>query len=291
MSRVRLGTFFAAQGWYPADPEMCSAEIRRMEQGLSDSEKRPAEGWIGGVVPHAGWMFSGRLAFHVFREIARAAPEPVERIVLFGGHLGPGSRGWILTHGTWPTPLGDVPVDAEFAGRLAQESPRGFLAVGPDGYEPDNTIELQMPFIRHCFPEAKVVALGVPARREGWKIGELAEKLAEELGGRTAFVGSTDLTHYGPNYGFAPAGYGPDAVAWVREENDRLSVDRIASLDPEGLVATALERHNACCPGAAASALAAGRQAGRERAMVLEYATSADVHPGPSFVGYVAAVF
>jgi len=47
----------------------------------------PKEVW-GGVVPHAGWYFSGKLAARVFHTL-KSMKKP-EVVVLFGGHLGPG---------------------------------------------------------------------------------------------------------------------------------------------------------------------------------------------------------
>jgi AmmeMemoRadiSam system protein B len=56
-------------------------------------------------------------------------------------------------------------------------------------------------------------------------------------------------------------------------------------------MAEALENQNACCPGAAATAIEAGRRLGAKEAESLSYATSHDRSPGESFVGYVGIVF
>ena len=62
-------------------------------------------------------------------------------------------------------------------------------------------------------------------------------------------------------------------------------------MDPEGVINEAVTRHNACCGGAAATAIAAAKALGAEHAESIAYATSYDKSPGNSFVGYVGIVF
>jgi AmmeMemoRadiSam system protein B len=63
------------------------------------------------------------------------------------------------------------------------------------------------------------------------------------------------------------------------------------ALDPERIIREGLENQNACCAGAAATAIAAGKQLGATKAEKIVYATSYDKSPGDSFVGYVGIVF
>ena len=289
MQEVVGSDFFSRQGWYPSTRTGCVSTIETCiaEPFMTDEE---AGGLVGGVVPHAGWMFSGELACHVFQTLAQGGG--VDRVVVFGSHMAPKSRAWILGDGVWKTPLGGIEGDPEFAKALAESVP-GLKPslLGHDGYEPDNTIELQMPLLKHFLPDARFVVAGVPASPEGVEMGAKAAELAKERGGRTVVVGSTDLTHYGFNYGFTPVGTGEEAVHWVKNENDRKSVDAVERMDAEGLLEEGLKRHNACCPGAASAALAAGRAMGAKKARILAYRTSYDIRPSSSFVGYVAAVF
>ena len=293
MEMVRYSDFFAHQGWYPGSKGACLAAIGDFEDYYAgmNPPSPPSGQWHGGVVPHAGWVFSGRLAFRVF-QVLSVLEGRVGRIVLFGGHLSPKSSGWILSHGVWKTPLGEVRTDADFSEALAARCGLDtFYVVGPGEYEPDNTIELQLPFVRHFFPGVSIVVAGVPASEEGRRIGATAAELARNDELATLFVGSTDLTHYGPNYGFLDHGLGRDAVDWVRKVNDRKALDAFQALDPQALLQGALENKNACCPGAAAAAMTAGRTLGASRGEILEYATSYDVRPDMSFVGYAAVGF
>lgn len=286
MSTVEKGTFFAEQGWYPGREAACR---KRIVEFLTERPPARAVGRLhGGIVPHAGWTFSGALACQVFATLAGSGATP-ETVILLGGHLGPGSGSWIITRGTWPTVLGDLAIDEELATAIAAGA--GLKPTLPDRYQPDNTIELQLPFVRYFFPEARLVAAGVPASGRAVDVGRHAVSAARDLGRDVVAIGSTDLTHYGPNYGFSPQGSGPKAVRWVKETNDRRATDLMQALEAETLRVEALEQHFCCCPGATAAALSAARELGAEKGDLLDTLTSYDVHPGSSFVGYAAVVF
>jgi len=287
MDAVKRGDYFAKQGWYPAQDEACGWQIQKFLEAAATLEL-PLDRFRCGIVPHAGWMFSGELAALTIGALARHAVE-VDTVVLLGGHLGPGSPSWILTDGRWPTPVGTLEVDRELAQVVARET--GWASMGPADYQPDNTIELQMPILRHCFPDSRLVAAGVPATPDSGKAGEAVVRAAAVLGRDVVVIGSTDLTHYGPNYGFSPAGSGEDAVRWVKQENDARAVELMVSLDPETLVREALEKHFCCCPGSTAATLGAARAFGLTKGHVLSTRTSYDVRPADSFVGYAAVVF
>jgi hypothetical protein len=287
METVTRGEFFAAQGWYPAQDEACGWQISRLLEGL-DRASLPERRLRCGIVPHAGWMFSGGLAAQAIGALARHGAL-VDTVVLFGGHLGPGAAGWVLRHGRWPTPVGSLEVDAELAGVLAEKT--GWEPIGPADYRPDNTLELQMPLLRHCFGDSRLVAAAVPADPDSSAAGTAVVEAAAALGRDIVVIGSTDLTHYGPNYGFSPAGSGAEAVRWVKEVNDARAVELMVGLDPETLLPEALDKHFCCCPGATIATLGAARALGLPQGHVLATLTSYDIRPGASFVGYAAVVF
>lgn len=293
MKTVKNSAHFARQGWYPEEEAPCKRAIRKFLEEEKPSNSDEMNNLRAGIVPHAGWDFSGGPAARVFK--ALSSGDSVRRVVLFGGHMGPESRGWILMEGIWETPVGPIEQDAEFAEKLASLAGKGFSKIGPDDYRPDNTIELQLPFIGCILEGAKVVVAGVPAAHHGLELGRCAAEAAIGIDGdkaeqRTVVVGSTDLTHYGLNYGFMERGLGKDAVTWVKQENDARALKHIRDLDAREFLDDALKSHNACCPGAAGAAISAAKAMGSEEGLILEYFTSYDVHPGPSFVGYGAAV-
>jgi AmmeMemoRadiSam system protein B len=136
----------------------------------------------------------------------------------------------------------------------------------------------------------RIVAIGVAPTSQSIEIGQAVADYAVHNGKSLKVIGSTDLTHYGRNYGFSPKGSGPQALAWVRDENDRRVIDAIQSLLPEQVIREGLQNQNACCVGAVSAAMAAARHMGATRAHAVRYATSYDKSPGDSFVGYAGIV-
>jgi AmmeMemoRadiSam system protein B len=247
----------------------------------------PAGDLVGGIVPHAGWVYSGRLAANVIRVLSERSR--ADTIILFGGHLGRGMKPVIMAGGEWETPLGNIAVDAELAVPLLAAF--RFIEQSPEDHDEDNTIELQLPFIKHYFPAAKVVAIGAPPEDVSFSIAEALVKAAGALGRRIIAVGSTDMTHYGPNYGMTSNGVGAEAVRWVKDVNDKKAVELMTALDAAGVREEALRRHNACCMGAASTAVHLAKLLGATKGELLDYYTSYDVSPNASFVGYAGIVF
>jgi AmmeMemoRadiSam system protein B len=272
--------------WYPSGSRSCMDQIHRfMETGKDLAVSIPAP--VGGIVPHAGWIYSGRIACNVIHRLAQSAQPDV--VVLFGMHLHSGSARYMMPAGQWETPFGPMTVDTPLAEALTRRY--AFELETPTRFNQDNTIELQMPFVRYFFENARVLAMGVPPNRETIALAAAVVATAREMDLRIVVIGSTDLTHYGPNYGFTSHGTGLEALDWVRDENDRRAIDAMIRMDAQAVIQEGLTHDNACCSGAAAAAIAAGRAMGAQHAEQLVYATSYDKSPGDSFVGYTGILF
>jgi len=277
-----------AGNWYPARASECEAEIRGfLEKSCILPPRNPNP--VGGILPHAGWYFSGAIACNVIHCLKKAEPPAPDVIVVFGMHLRPSSPNIMMPKGAWETPFGALPVAEDLAAEMLKRFP--FRIETPDRFTQDNTVELQLPFIKYFFPQAKILALGVPPTDASLQIGKAVVETARRLGLTLKVIGSTDLTHYGVNYGFTGHGTASSAVDWVKQENDRRIIEAMLDLDPERLISEALENQNACCPGAAATAIEAGKHLGAKAAESISYATSYDRSPGDSFVGYVGILF
>jgi MEMO1 family protein len=128
-------------------------------------------------------------------------------------------------------------------------------------------------------------------------LGRRLAQTASTLGTAVVCIGSTDLTHYGPRYGFTPMGIGAEALGWASRVNDRQFIDLAVALEAERLLANALENGNACGPGAAVAALSAARQLGAQRGVLLAHTNSNDIMVRETgtisrdSVGYAAIVF
>jgi len=268
-------------GWYPDTGSECD----RVIEGFLGGFVAPEGKWVGGIVPHAGWFFSGQATARVMKTLSSAGP--VDRVVVYGGHLHGGADPIVYTDDSWETPLGPQRLDTA----IAQELISSKLAVAAERHFADNTVEVQLPFVRYFFPEASVIAVHSPSSEAAIRLGSTLVEIVRERALNTVYVGSADLTHYGPNYGFSPKGTGAAAVNWVKTENDRSLIDKAVALQAVAVLEDARIHHNTCSAGPIASVVASAAKLGATSGKLIEYYTSYDVMPGSSFVGYAAIVF
>ena len=272
------------RGWYPFDGKDCKKEIESYFEGWTPSQL-PASKGLGGIVPHAGWYFSGRLAARVFYTLKLKGK--VDVVVLYGGHLSAEDLPRIVTEEACETPIGDIETHAGFVKNLMKslemkkESPTSG----------DNTIEVQLAMVKYFFPGTKLDALRSPLSLKAETLGRQVDEIAKKEGISILAVGSTDLTHYGPNYGLLSKGMGPASVEWVKNVNDKGFIDRALRMDAEGLLKHAMENDSACSAGAALSAMTTCKVLGAEKGILLDYYTSYDIMPDNSFVGYAGIVY
>jgi AmmeMemoRadiSam system protein B len=280
-----------AGAFYPAEPDACRAAV---ETALAQaSAKTSVSGRpLGGIVPHAGFSFSGATAATVFDALSRR--HDLDTVIVFGAvHRFGTDRAALYPGETWETPLGPALVDRELAKTLAAEA-GDLVTWSEDSHRAEHSIEVQVPFLRHLFPKASLLPVNVMPVPEAIDLGRATAAAVKSLDRKAAVLGSTDLTHYGPRFGYAPRGAGAEAHAWMKEHNDRPFLDRLLALDGPGALRAASENHSACGAGAAAAALACAVDLGAKSATLLAHTTSQEVLPDRTpcdFVGYGAVLF
>jgi len=260
-------------GWYPRN----SDEISRFLSGITAQSLAHAA-----IAPHAGWRYSGKIAARAVASLDRT----IETLVVIGGHLPAGYPSLFAMEDAVSTPLGAMTINADLRAALFKEFN------GREDRFPDNTVEVLLPMARFFLPEASLLWLRLPAELSSFDAGKAIAAAAKELGCAAAVLASTDLTHYGPNYGFTPKGVGNEALQWMREVNDRRFIDAVESGDPAAVLERAENDSSSCSAGAVLGAMgfASAKDLGFPR--LLEYGTSVDgvnaVMEPDSFVGYAA---
>jgi AmmeMemoRadiSam system protein B len=279
--------------FYPGGHNSCLAEVTECLDRKTLSESLP-ETIVAGIVPHAGWTFSGSLAALVFSAV-KQRHEKVDTFVIFGAaHSYLGRVPAVFDAGSWTTPLGDAAIDEE----LAQAVVSTKAAVSdPQSHGLEHSIEVQVPFIQHLFTDARILPILVPPADAAVTLGTTIGDIISRSDKRIVCIGSTDLTHYGPRYGFTPMGAGVEALKWASDVNDRKFIDLALEMAADGMLVEAAENANACGAGAAAAAVAAARKLGKTQGALLAYTNSNEVmqrEMGTSStdsVGYAAIVF
>lgn len=279
--------------FYPADRQECQEQIRECLASHALSETLP-DPLVAGLVPHAGWTFSGPLAAMVFAAVKKQRPT-VRTFVIFGAAHGYyGSAPALDSSDAWETPLGRAPLDNSLRDSLVAA---GVAVNAPSAHRREHSIEVQVPFIQHLFPEAAIVPIIVPPHESAITLGEAVADLAANQAAGIVCIGSTDLTHYGPRYGFTPMGIGSEGLGWASNVNDKQFIDLAVALEPQRLLANAIENGNACGPGAAAATVMVARKLDAAKGVLLAHTNSNEVmlremgRASHDSVGYAAIVF
>jgi AmmeMemoRadiSam system protein B len=275
-----------ARQFYPGD---CRSQIEKFLKGY-EVPKEPVKA-VAGIVPHAGWIFSGAVAAKVFQCIS-VKSNPDTFILLGAVHTWGPPGNSLYARGSWETPLGDMKIDEEVAGRLLDLLGEDIVD-NPAAHDGEHSIEVQLPFIKCLCPDARIVPIAIPPHENthitGKKIGEAVSRIGKKI----VVVGTTDLTHYGNAYGFTPYGYGNEAKRRMGE-NDRRMIELVIHMKSAEVGKEAERNRNACGPGALAATVSAAEAMGAEKGCLIEYTTSYDVMPEGEFemaVGYAGIVF
>ena len=274
-------------GWYPGDGK----KIAEFLEPFAGNTPSRAVFTPAAMAPHAGWYYSGVCAAMAVSSLDRDA----ETVTVIGGHLPAGMPVLAAEEDGVKTPLGTMDIDAELreAFKNSAETASGAISVRPDRYR-DNTVEVLLPMVHYFFPRSKLLWLRFPAELSSFEAGKLLAESSRKTGRRIAVLASTDLTHYGDNYGFSPKGRGKPALEWVKKVNDAAFIAAVLEGDPLAVLKHAGEDCSACSAGAVLGALGFAAACGKTNARLIDYRTSADLGEDEipdSFVGYAAIVF
>ncbi len=285
----------AAGQFYPDDRDGCVGMIEEFSGLEFDFGNLPGHIFCG-VVPHAGWVFSGDLAVKVFEAIKRQNGG-VDTFLMFGASHRYMGQPAVFASGKWESPVGDIEVDENLAGEILS-STNGVSNAKVHGGE--HSIEVQVPIIKELFDGARMVPVLVSGNLDsiefGRGCGEVLSGLADNK--RVVCIASTDLTHYGRSYGFCPEGTGQKGVKWAKDVNDREFLEYVVKMDSEGVLNKGVNDMSSCGPGAVAAAVEVAKILGAEKGVIIGQTHSSEVMEarlgrsgGGDSVGYAGVVF
>jgi len=248
--------------FYPRDPHHLEQLLETFFQN-----KSPGVEALGIVSPHAGYPYSGDVSAWAYSAIPTS----------FSGTfvvIGPSHRGYrtCISLLPWETPLGIVDNDAGFGSSLDLEVDE------VSHQEQENSLEVQIPFIKYRFPRARIVPIlmGDQSLGEAAKLSRiLLDGIRKSGRNDVRVVASSDFSHYVP--------------AAVARENDMYAIAGLENLNMEEFYSRILKRRvSACGYGPIATMCLTCRELGARGARLIRYATSGDVTGDSEVVGYAA---
>jgi hypothetical protein len=302
MANVRQPSAF---GFYPPDKTSLEKAIKEAfsdPHGAGDippvsSERN--EKVIAGVAPHAGFVYSGPIASHLYSALAQDGFP--ETFILIGPKHGymRFQDAAVMAEGIWETPLGKCLIDNSLAKSLLKESEKSgtnCIIASSEAHTDEHSLEVQLPFLQFLAGKQPFQILPLVISSPNYTVCEavgntIAESIQKSKRDVT-IIASTDFTHYGKYYyNYAPVGTGPvdKVVKWVHETDGDL-IHKIEQLDGNALLGTVVnERRTMCGASAVVATMVAAQRLGAEKGELLKYATSFDVRgSSEAIVGYAS---
>ena len=200
-----------AGAFYPAEWTKLNAELDGMFHGASHS----TSAYAAVMVPHAGWIYSGRLAAQTLAQV-----KIPHRAIIFAPKHRPGGSDWsVAPNRIWKLPGAGVESDLDFAERIIQAV--DFLQFDAVPHAQEHAIEVQLPLIARLAPKTKIV--GIVQAMTSWNrlvagASQFAAFLAQWEDPPLLIV-SSDMNHF--------------ATEETTRRVDNIALDAVATLDPQ----------------------------------------------------------
>jgi len=266
-----------ADAFYPANP----IELKNQIEGfLKNVKKEKFDGRIFGLmVPHAGYVYSGQVAAHCFKQLEGLSFDTV--VIIGMSHFAQFDCIAVDDSDYYQTPLGLVEVDKELASSLIKSHPK--IKSLPDVHINDHALEVEIPFLQQVLKKFKIVPI-LMSNPGDCQI--LAKSLiSNSKGKKILFVASSDMSHYPPYE--------------IANKVDKTTLSLIEGMKINKLVDWLNEPHEKCATllcgsGAVLTLMLVAKEFGITHATILNYANSGDVPvigDKSRVVGYGAVIF
>jgi len=255
--------------FYPSGPK----ELEKIIISLKSKEEPKLQA-LGIILPHAGYIYSGKVAVATISKII-----PKKRIIILGpNHTGAGEDFGIFSEGKWNMPFKDIEIDQDLASRILERS--NFIKKDYLAHKHEHSIEVELPILQYFFGEFKFVPIvcALSSISTYKKVAEEIHLAIEDIKDQVLLIASSDMSHYEE-----------DSVA---RKKDRFAIESILNLDEEELLRRINKENISMCGVAPVSILiACCKRLKAKKAQVILYQTSGDSSGDySSVVGYLGAV-
>lgn len=282
--------------WYDANPDKLKSQIRDFfdkAKPLPDKHscsklaietKEFSQPVLAIIAPHAGLFYSGQTSAFAYK---CAAKNKVKRVFLLGPSHHVAFKGAVLpASDKFATPLGELAVDTHTVDIL-KTYPN--FAVNARVHQVEHSLELHLPFIKYCFPDAQLIPIVIGQLDEEEDARLIGEILKQFVSVDDLVVVSSDFTHYGPRYGYEP--FGPHSADKIAKM-DGQAVSKISQIDLDGFISFLKKTDDTIC-GMYPCQVLMSMLPPKSHGSVIRYATSQDIATDDkeNSVSYIALTF
>lgn len=211
--------------FYPGRTEDLQTEINRCLRGAAGSEDAAPVRAL--IAPHAGYTYSGPTAGKAYARLKERTD--IRRVVVLAPTHRVAMRGISVGNYTaYQTPLGSIPVDTAACERLVEA--HDLITTREDAHALEHSLEVQLPFLQTVLADWKLVPV-VCGQLDPHQVRAIARHLRDQLwGADTLWVVSSDFTHFGRSFGYAP--FQKDVPERIKEL-DGGAIDAILAREPD----------------------------------------------------------
>lgn len=139
------------------------------------------------IVPHAGYFYSGQLASEGFQYLNKET----KNIFIIAPAHSVGFEGLAASSfDSWQTPLGEIEVNQKINQILISDFD---VKINDEAFEPEHSIEVQVPFVQKFSPNAKIIPILV-GNADPEQITKVISYFWKDK--TNSFVISSDLSHF-----------------------------------------------------------------------------------------------
>jgi len=272
MTKIRKPA--VAGQFYPDDPKELKAlleNVYEQEKGAIDLDLAQKD-LIGGVSPHAGYMFSAYQAVHLFQIIRHHATHYDTVFIINPNHSGMGNDLAYDSNDYWESPLGNVEVDQDFASQLE-------LPVSNQEEKREHSGEVMVPLLQYFLDYPFKIAPITITRQNHSNALRLAQaiyKANQKLNKKILIIASSDFSHF--------------VTPKIGHEKDQHVLEKIMQLDAPGVEQVIREKHISVCGyGPIMTLMEYARLVSQKpQVQILKRGSSGDVIPSNEVVDYVS---
>ncbi len=260
--------------FYPSDKQ----ELEKLLQKILNTEKKHINKElsntkiIGGIVPHAGYMFSAYQAVHFF-EILKYSKQKFDTFIIINpNHTGYGAEIALDENDAWQTPFGTIEIDKELAD-LTQ------FTYSSDAHKNEHSGEVMLPILQYFLDyEFKILPITM-SKQNFYNAQLIATKIhfaSIKLNRKICFIASSDFSHFvNPEFG---------------KKQDGKVIQKILEFNSEEIINTVRKNNISMCGYGPSASLTeyAKFVSNNPKAELLKFGHSGEVHQSNEVVDYAS---
>lgn len=230
---------------------------------------------IGGIVPHAGYIYSGYHAMHFFKAIKMNEQKFDTVVILNPNHSGIGPYVALDENDMWETPFGRLQIDTKFYNKLN-------LPFDANAHNSEHSGEVMLPMLQYFFGDSiKIAPVSVNDQsfNTAKRLAEKLHKAVKETKRNIIIIASSDFSHF-----VSPeAGY----------KLDEMVCEKILDFDANGIYDVIMKNNISVCGYGPIMALIEYSKSinSNIKIKVLSRGHSGEVSQSDSVVDYVTVLF